>query len=662
MSKSAQLLPEIQGLRAIAVGLVVIFHIWPTALTGGFVGVDVFFVVSGYLISGLLMRAAERGDLTLLDFYARRARRLLPAALLVLAASLVGSWIFLPDDRWIDTAVQIAASALYVQNWALAHLAVDYWAADAAPSPVQHYWSLSIEEQFYLVWPILMLATATVAKWRRWPLRAAATLFLAAIFVVSLVASIVGTADDQASAYFFTHTRVWELALGGLLSVGQLDRLPIAPRIRAVGGVFGLIAIFVSAASFSQQTPFPGTAALLPTVGAALVLLAGTRLPVVSYLFANPVMRFIGDRSYSIYLWHWPIIVFYNIDNLTLSLFEGLLIAGFTLVISHLSYLHVEERFRHPSSARKDDWAPIRNGALATAVIAALAWSSQVYVGQTSQEQIAMAVDNYPGPLSLTDGVAAPADVDPIPSLALLRKDRPDYVDECHQDQESAEPISCVLGDPDGTRTMAIFGDSHAAHWVPALDEIAKAGGWRLLTYTKSACSYARMEVMLLGQTKPYPSCREWRENVLAKLREVKPDAVITAQSRGYSARKAASGAVDVWKELAGMGAQVIAVDDTPWLKFDPGDCLEEPEDGCRSSRTVIESPKTMKDALAKAPITNVRVIDMTDYICGKDTCSLLTGNIIVYRDRHHLTATYARALAKQFAAQANLSMAPLMQ
>ena len=213
-------LPEIQGLRAVAVGLVLIFHVWPSILPGGYVGVDVFFVISGYLITGLLVRTALRdGRISLVDFYSRRARRLLPAATAVLAATFAGMFVFLPEARWEEAATQIAASALYVQNWVLAWLSVDYLGAENAASPVQHYWSLSIEEQFYFVWPLVMIAAIAIARRFGLSLRRTFVVALAVIFALSLAASILLTAQEPAQAYFVTHTRMWELALGGLLAL-----------------------------------------------------------------------------------------------------------------------------------------------------------------------------------------------------------------------------------------------------------------------------------------------------------------------------------------------------------------------------------------------------------------------------------------------------------
>ncbi len=341
--------PDIQGLRAIAVLLVVAFHLWPEAVTGGFVGVDVFFVISGFLITGHLLQHPPRSARDLLDFWGRRIRRILPAALLVLAVTAVATRILVPETRWVADASEIIASALYVENWALAANSVDYLAAAAAPSPVQHYWSLSIEEQFYIVWPVVLLGAYWLA--RRLPLapRPVVRLAMLAIIGGSLLISATATANDPASAYFVTQTRVWELALGGF--VATLVPFGWSLRSTLVGdglAWLGVAMICVAGLVFTETTPFPGTAALLPVLGAALVILAaasGRRSPTRVLAF-RPIQH-IGDTSYSIYLWHWPLIVlwpyaFGQVDPLPI------LVAS--LVLAWVTKVLVEDRVRFAPS------------------------------------------------------------------------------------------------------------------------------------------------------------------------------------------------------------------------------------------------------------------------------------------------------------------------
>jgi len=271
--------PDIQGLRAIAVAMVVLYHLWPSLLPGGFAGVDVFFVISGYLITGHLWRGfAATGRLSLADFWGRRARRLIPAAALVLAVTWIASWIILPASRLADTAQQILASALYFQNWQLARDSVDYLKSDAAASPIQHFWSLSVEEQFYLVWPLLFLLAALLTlkfgPARRERARGAAAGFLTAALVAgSLAYSVWYTRQDPSAAYFVTTTRMWELGAGGLLALAPARISQVLGRQGWLGWS-GLVLVVASAFTLRGTMPFPGALALLP-VGGAVALIAG---------------------------------------------------------------------------------------------------------------------------------------------------------------------------------------------------------------------------------------------------------------------------------------------------------------------------------------------------------------------------------------------------
>ncbi|MDO9354042.1 MAG: acyltransferase, partial [Solirubrobacteraceae bacterium] len=300
---------EIQALRALAVGVVILGHSWPQAFSGGFVGVDVFFVISGFLITGHLVREVQRSDrISLIGFWARRVRRILPAAMLVLAVVIVATLAVVPESRWDTFLHEMRASGLYVQNWQLAGSATDYFAAaEGTQSPVQHYWSLSVEEQFYLVWPLLL---GGAALFLRGPYRRPGLVMLmGGVAAVSLAYSIAETSSDPAAAYFVTPTRVWEFALGGLLSL-----LPVAAgheRRRAVVSWVGLLAIAVAVARYDDATAFPGYAALLPVLGTVAVVWAGLpRAPwSPSRLMAARPVQVVGGVSYSLYLWHWPLLI-----------------------------------------------------------------------------------------------------------------------------------------------------------------------------------------------------------------------------------------------------------------------------------------------------------------------------------------------------------------
>ncbi|TPL92222.1 acyltransferase family protein [Mesorhizobium sp. B2-3-12] len=644
--------PEIQGLRGVAVALVVVFHLWPAALPGGYVGVDVFFVISGFLITGLLARMATAGGHAwLLTFYSRRVRRLLPAALLALLVTLAGTLLFLSKARWEETAIQVAASALHVQNWWLALQAVDYLGAAEAPSPVQHYWSLSIEEQFYVVWPLLMAAAIWLARRFGYPPKAALIVALALVFTGSLAASVVVTQADPAWAYFVTHTRLWELALGGLLALAG-ERVSPAARLRLAMMAAGIGAIVASALLFSDATPFPGLHALPPTLGAVLVIAAGgIRLGRFRGLDVA-ILRAIGDRSYSIYLWHWPLIVFYTAHRPGVGLFAGLALMALTLGVSELSYRFVEQRYRRPLAGA--EWRPLAYGSMAIAVCVAASGGLGYALDRQGVDISLIGTGRYPGPAALLANAAVPADVELLPPLGKLKRDMPIvYRLKCHQGQDSTVPVSCILGDPGGTRTVVVTGDSHAAQWIPAIDRIAREHGWKLVTFTKAACPFTRAPVTDNG--KPYPACAQWRDNVLAEISKLRPELMFTSQSNYDNVPQdvMVEGLRSVWGELGEEGVRTIAIRNTPFIRFDPGDCLAANPDKCATPRKDGERINIL--ALAAASLDHVRVVDMNDALCGKETCAAVVGNIIVWRDYHHMTATYALALAPYLAKAAGL-------
>jgi peptidoglycan/LPS O-acetylase OafA/YrhL len=646
-------LPEIQGLRALAVGLVVVYHIWPEWLSGGFVGVDVFFVISGYLITGALLREAERtGRISLIDFYGRRVRRLLPAASVVLLSTAALALLVLPAYRWERIALEIAAAALYFENWVLAWLAVDYLASEEAAGPVMHFWSLSIEEQFYFVWPLLMVACIPMARSLGLSLRHTLLAAIAAVFGLSLAASIVITPADPQQAYFLTHTRIWELALGGILALVKLPR-PSSFAVKAPMILVGTSAILYSAAAYDASTAFPGHAALLPTVATALLIFAGD-LPLRGFSpLGNRPMRYLGDRSYSIYLWHWPLIVFYAFGRDAIGVVDGSILLLATLFVSDLSYRFVETPYRRPVEPGK--LKPIGFGFATIAACLGGAGYMYAMVSYTGTAVIGIDDPDYPGPATLAHDIPAPESVEIVPALAVLRRDLPVvYGLGCHQNQEGDAPLYCVLGDSEATRTMAVTGDSHAANWIPALHRYAREEGWRLLTFTKSACPYARVTIRL--RDGPYPSCASWRENVLQELEGLGVEVLFTSQSRyGYvETDDMVAGLLDIWRDTQALGVEIIAIADTPWLKQEPGDCLAKDPLRCAEPRDAI-AVKVDPLLIAAARMEGAQAVDMTDLLCTPDECRLVVGNVIVWRDRNHLTRTYAEMLSPYLFARVQL-------
>lgn len=412
--------------------------------------------------------------------------------------------------------------------------------------------------------------------------------------------------------------------------------------------VAGLGSIGLSAVLYTQSLAYPGLYALLPTVGAALVITANdfTIGPFKGLNFG--LARWIGDRSYSIYLWHWPLIVFYQAMTPEVGWVDGVGLTALTLILSHLSYEYVEQYYRHPQ--KKREWIPASLTATSLASFAAFGFGAQAWFA--SQASLPQQGDpNYPGPYALLSHAPVPANVPLKPSLAVLKNDLPDvYELGCHQTQTAPDAISCVYGPEAPTKTIALVGDSHAATWVPTLKIIAAANNWRLLSYTKSSCAY--------GQLGGDPSCLPWQENVRADLLRHHPDNVFFAamNHKGENIlQPTANRMASSWSELIASGIGVVAVKDIPILRFDPGDCLSRNAADCQVARAdaINEDPI----ALAASEVKSVKLVDMNAALCGPEFCTAATGNVVAYRDNHHLSATYASALAPYFAEKAGIAI-----
>lgn len=649
---------DIQGLRALAVGLVLVFHVWPSALPGGYVGVDVFFVISGYLITGILLRQATGGKIDFLAFYARRARRLLPAATATMLAVAVASFLWMPAIHWHDTAQDVIASAFYVMNWWLAGTAGDYFASDAAASPLQHFWSLAIEEQFYLIWPAMIAGLVAMARHFGWDLVRTLVAGIAVVVAASLAHSIIATVDDRAWAYFATTTRAWELAIGALLAIA-------APAQRswwnAVLGVVGLAMIVTAAAFFDATSPFPGWIAALPVLGTAAVIHSGGAGGTHSFVhraLGSAVPRYLGGTSYSLYLWHWPLIIFAGFwTGSQPGLYSGLLLIVGAIVLADLSKRFLEDPIYKAHQPGASSRSGIYLGVGCLGAAAAAGFALLVLPGAGGPAVNADTAARYPGAAILARGY----NHDHTPGLASIRQDIPADYRKCHGSTRAVEITPCPpLGPSDATVDVAVVGDSHAGQWIPALAELANKAGLRIHIHTKSSCPFTLAEVMSRGEV--YEECSRWNRNLMEVLRATRPAIVVSSASSVYRGRDdegrtgaeaIAAGQQALWRELESLGAQVVVIRDTPRparVGVDPAECLAQrdsrPAD-CSLVRAEIVVPESEDpNVLGARALPSVHLVDLTDYICSAAACDPIVGNVVVWRDNNHLTASYAMTLA----------------
>ncbi len=666
---------DIQGLRAVAVAAVVVYHLWPHALPGGFVGVDVFFVISGFLITGILVREqVATGTIRLGRFWSRRAKRLLPAAFLTILVTGGVVLLAVPSALWGQYGRELIASTLYVQNWVLAADSVDYLASAAAPSPFQHFWSLSVEEQFYIALPLLLLGLGAAVRGRLRPL-AAARLLLGAVVVLSLVCSVVQTHTNPGVAYFSTATRAWEFALGGLVATVHLPevRTLVARRVRLIGAGTGAAAVALSLVVVTPDTAFPGIAALLPVAGAALVVLFGAGTVVESAGALGPV-AFTGRISYALYLWHWPLVVVLPIllgrplDGLTKT--AVLLVA---VGLATATTLWFEEPVRTAAWLR--DLQPLRVvalGVICTFTVVTLGASTLTAVriqqvhAATVTEQVT--TDNEDDAESCFGAAAAIGSADPCvdPTLADVRV--PDPASAADDDANRSECWhgtfrTCVLGKETGwSKHLLVIGDSHSNALLGAYEKIADDNGWRIDLAGTGGCYLTTAQ-----QDAPTPAtmrgCNKWKHQAIAFVEEHRDaDALVVTHSttqRPVSlpagrARDAATrnGLVDAWRQAAGTELPVIAIRDNPVPRPDVVTCVSR-----MSGDTDTSCDRPRAEALGQTDSTaeavqafravggRAAMVDLSDRYCSDTSCPAVVGGVLVYRDSTHITATWASTL-----------------
>ena len=682
---------DIQGLRAIAVLTVIAAHAGVPFLPGGFVGVDVFFVISGFLISQLLFREVERsGRVSLAGFYARRARRILPAATLVTVATVVASAIWLSAVD-LQTVVRDALYAtFFLANVHFAAVGTDYFAAEEPPSPLQHYWSLSVEEQFYLVWPLLLLVLVLLVRRRGG--ESSARLPRVPVFVLLLVAtvasfawSLVSTASTPLSAYFSTPARAWELGLGALTAlVATTVAGRLSAPVRSALCLGGLALIAVACVVYDDGTPFPGWAAAVPVVGSALVLLAGAAGPagLAGRLLGVRPMQVVGDWSYSLYLWHWPVLIIAERRvGGDLGFVRAAACIAVVFVLSALTYRFVEQPFRSPVRFPVRRAIALYPGAVALVAVSALGghYYSQ-YTSGALGDNPAITLTNFaddPGEFDLSKddtvalvqaSVIAARNDRPIPSKLVpdvlsVRDDEPD-VGACDYQKDVRE--LCPRGDPDADRSIVVFGNSHARMWIPAFDEIGKELGFTTYYFVKPNCAASLVTVGELEPGSPlWQECDDFRSWALDQVAELDPDLVVVSSSGpnpvlydeageripkdGVDAATR-DGYVDLFTQLSSTAQRTVLLRDVPKSEELPDECLTEAghDLGDCLFTPLAASVVDADISVDAAEATGTEVVDPTRWVCWQDQCPAVIGDVLPFRDRGHLTTVYAAALADE--------------
>jgi peptidoglycan/LPS O-acetylase OafA/YrhL len=661
-------------MRAIAVMLVLLDHAGLALVSGGFIGVDVFFVLSGFLITGLLLKEIETtGRVSIAKFYARRARRLLPAGTLVLVSTVVASYAWLGGARADRVAEDARWSALFASNFRFIQQGTDYLDARLPPSPLQHFWSLAVEEQFYAVWPLAMMIVALLFK--KVSLRLRLAVVLSAIIGGSLIWSIHQTSVDATAAYFSPFPRASELAAGALLAVCA-PWLKIAPRRLGLLFSWGGVAVILAVALlFDARTTFPGYMVMIPVAGAILAVAGGSIAPGdgAERVLKHQPFQFIGKLSYSLYLWHWPVLVIAEgRAGHDLSVWQNLLLCLGALGLSAVTYVLIEDPVRNAQVLKQR--TPFASVAVGAALVMLSFGIATWYMHSQGADGEVIAADaqvqQFPDEQQILDAVAAGASVtswpDQPPRISNLA-----YSKDCNVTRADTTSSACVFGDPNGTTTAVVYGDSHAAMWIPALDVIGKQEQIKFVQLTKPGCPALDFTIYSQTLKREYTECTDYRAFALGKIAEIKPDVVIISNAyrdvtMSVDGKSTSDGVAEAWmdgltsiiQQISPNTGRIVVIGDMAYPN-DPGiDCLTANADdvtACDTPRSdaVDEEHNALEGQTAIA--AGADYVDTIPWFCTDSVCPAVIGGLTVHRDNYHTGENYVVYLAQALAERTGL-------
>lgn len=663
-----------------AVGIVVVFHYFPQILPGGYVGVDIFFVISGYLITlHLLQRSHGNFSQELLTFFKKRALRLAPMGLLVLSAIFICTLVLVPQSEKVNNFIQIIASSVAVENWNLALNSVDYVHQSDAPSLTQHFWSLSVEEQFYVFWAVLMLISLKLLQTGRDQFRKLLATSLT-VLILSLIISVVWTLFQKESAYFSTFTRVWEFGFGAIWAIvyhqsSTIKTLGNTSWFKSLILVVCYSAIFGSALLFNADTNFPGVIALIPVSATLVIIVLGsTNQPQRSsnYKVLSPILG-LGNISYSLYLWHWPILLCALIvfgSNITAT--TKLFFLAFAVGLSVISWMFIEKKFQQIASQNQlNKIVKVLISTLITLIVLA---TIAISITHKFQENNNFINATSPGCLG-AEAVVGSNCPNAFESKALMDPGyaATDYAqntfDDCSEGHEigrlSDAPI-CAYGDINAQQTILLVGDSHAGQWLPAIIKIAERHDLKVITTVRSSCFFNNIAPFVPGDVEG--ACQQWQKETLDYILKASPNYVVIAglSPYGYEFGKAVlpeypilkSGFKSVLSQIVSNGSSIFIIKDTPYMEESIPTCVSKYPDPkqCRKNRQSVLDNHV--DLLAEAghEVAGVSVIDLNNFICDQEFCYSTVGGLIVFRDHQHITKSFAESLSNQLSKAMNFS------
>lgn len=647
---------EIQGLRGVAMILIMGYHIWVGKPSGG---IDIFIMLSGFFLIGSFTKQVDDGlKQTFRGFVTKLFKRLLPNALFIILLITIAMILIMPKIFWHDTLKEIFASALYFENWQLAFNSRDYLAAGNRVSPLQHYWSLSIQGQLYILWFLIMTGSVIFVRRFQKYRHALVAGIVSALGIASFLYANKSVIEDQSFAYFNTFARLWEFALGGVVAF-VIDYVKPNKTAGVIIGWIGIVAIITCGALIETSKLFPGYATLWPTLACALILLntGDDRFNVNRVLRTSPLI-YIGNISYALFLWHWPVLIFFlmKTDREHAGLAGGIFVIIVSLAGASLTTKHIEGRFTlEILTSTMNRRGAFRVLTAMTVIILILPGLAFGYV-KTKQNTVLKDNDpNYPGALALESNFnyEGSDNVEVIPNHFNVKQDIPSVYENnlaCIEDSRGLNVISCDYGkihNPE--RVIALVGGSYSAHWLPALEKILEEEPtWKIVTYIKSSCPFS------LGFEKPSTrdTCEKWNTKVITEINDLKPDLVITTSTRtGYSNGNdevVPASYEKAWAELENENIRVLAIRDVPRRRYNLSECVAL--HGYDSEKCILRKSSSLAQVDPSKEVVsqhrNVYFADLTPYICPGEFCEPVVGNVLVARDHAHMTATFSRTLA----------------
>ena len=628
-------LPFIEGMRAIAIILVIAAHSDVPCLSGGVIGVDIFFVISGYLISALLtIELSNTGRLDLLGFYARRLRRLFPALLLTLAVTGLLAQLVMPRDSQPAVALAGASASIWLSNLFFAFIDVDYFGADESRNPFLHTWSLGVEEQFYLLWPVLIYLVTTRTRGAESIRRL--NLFLVGGGAVSLIGFLwLSRTQYSTHVYFLMPTRAWQFSLGALVWLTQCRGPQLLSRFPMATGVIGLLSILAAAISIGGRASHQELRSLAATVGTVLLMASGTSRSdtAVARVFSGRLVQSIGRVSYGWYLWHWPILVFGQIYFVDADLSIRLMLVMGAWVLAVVTQEFVEAPLRSNQRLLENPWRFV----LATVCLMLIAMAAFLRWHEVGVSRISAQTQKGRYLAIKWD----------VPSL---------YTQGCDDWYHSADLKICRFGNAHGQRTAVIMGDSIGLQWFPAVEAIFAERGWLLLVITKSACPMADEPVFYPRIKRYFTECAEWRDKAVDSVKAIRPDILLLGSSAGYGFDESqwVGGTSRLLDRLSPVAKHLYLIRPTPALPFNGPDCLAslvDMKDSLIDHRCEASSEDQKNSQVwgwlgqAAMGYRNVRLIDLNESVCPTGVCRAERDGFFIYRDSLHLTAKFAASL-----------------